>query len=50
MAALGAEDADELGNELARARDAAPSAPESAADVGPDVVERFREQVSSSTS
>jgi hypothetical protein len=50
VAALGAEDADELGNELARARDAAPSAPESAADVDPDVVERFREQVSSSTS
>jgi hypothetical protein len=50
VAALGAEDADELGNELARARDAAPSAPESAADVGPDVVERFREQVSTSTS
>ncbi|HST96700.1 MAG TPA: hemerythrin domain-containing protein [Geodermatophilus sp.] len=46
--ALGAEVADELGNELARARDAAPS-PESA-DVGPDVVERFREQVSTSTS
>ena len=50
VAALGAEDADELGNELARARDAAPSAPESAADVDPDVVERFREQVSTSTS
>ena len=48
VAALGAEDADELGNELARARDAAPSAPENAGE-GADVVERFREQVSSST-
>jgi hypothetical protein len=47
--ALGAEEADELGNALARARDAAPFAPENA-QVGPDVVERFREQVSTSTS
>jgi hypothetical protein len=49
VAALGAEDADALGNELARARDATPSAPESAGE-GADLVERFREQVSTSTS